>query len=143
MWSQAQYRRLVRASGVYDLLVTAGFATPWTFMLLHDGLGTLHHSLGLGGELPVFGPLHMLMANLMGSIVCVWAWLRIRHPLQRFGRYDAAGRVLFSTWQLYALAHGASGLLWGVLALEVLWGIAQWAPVRADEHAEAPARQCR
>ena len=129
MWSTAQYRNLVRASGLYDLVVTLGFATPWSFALLHEGLSGLHGGLGLAGEIPPFAPVHMLMANLMGSIVCVWAWLRIRHPEQRFGRYDAAGRVLFSAWMLYALLKGASGLLWGMLVLEVLWAMAQLAPV--------------
>lgn len=138
MWSKARYRTLVRASGVYDLVVTVGFATPWSFMLLHGWLGTLHDGLGFSGHLPAFDALQMMMANLMGSIVCVWAWLRIRHPQQRFGRYDAAGRMLFAAWQWYALAHGASPLLWGVLLLEVLWGIAQWLPVRSEVGVDSP-----
>lgn len=135
MWNTARYRKLVRASGVYDLLVTIGFVTPWSFALLHQGLGSLHATLGLSGEIPVFDPLHVMMANLMGSIVCVWAWLRIRDPQERFGRYDAAGRILFASWQLYALAHGASGLIWGILLFEVLWAIAQLAPVRSPSRA--------
>nr|WP_314482704.1 hypothetical protein [uncultured Pseudomonas sp.] len=129
MWSKRQYRKLVRLSGYYDLLITLGFATPWTFVLLHGWLGELHAFLGLSGELPRFGPVHMLMANLMGSIVCVWAWLRIRHPQPRFGRYDAVGRLLFSAWQLYALMHGGSALIWGILVMEVLWAIVQLMPV--------------
>ncbi|WP_426811189.1 hypothetical protein ABOC32_12235 [Pseudomonas sp. WOUb67] len=129
MWSKTQYRKLVRASGIYDLVVTIGFATPWSFALLHGWLSGLHDGLGLAGDIPAFGPMHMMMANLMGSIVCVWAWLRIRHPEQRFGRYDAAGRVLFSAWQVYALLNGGSALIWGILLLEVIWAIAQLAPV--------------
>jgi len=132
MWSKQGYLKLVRASGVYDLLMTAAFATPWTFMLLHGQLGQLHQALGLSGELPAFGPVQMMMANLMGSIVCVWAWLRIRHPQQRFGRYDASGRVLFACWQGYALGQGATGLIWAVLVLEVLWAVGQWMPVRGE-----------
>lgn len=58
------------------------------------------------GELPPFEPVHMLMANLLGSIVCVWAVLRIRDPQQVFGRYDAVGRLLFSAWQAYAWPMG-------------------------------------
>ena len=30
MWKLAPYLRLVRASALYDLLVTAPFATPWS-----------------------------------------------------------------------------------------------------------------
>ena len=143
MWSRTQYRKLVRASGIYDLVVTIGFSTPWTFALLHGWLSGLHGELGLAGEIPPFGPMQMMMANLMGSIVCVWAWLRIRHPQQRFGRYDAAGRVLFSAWQLYALMQGASALLWGILLLEVLWAIAQLAPVSRERISRVGAALCR
>ena len=45
-------------------------------------------------------------------------------------RYDAAGRVLFATWQIYALAHGASTVLVIVVVFEVLWAVAQLIPVR-------------
>ena len=128
MWSNEGYRKLVRASGIYDLLVTVAFVTPWSFALLHTQLGQLHVALGLVGELPVFGPLQVMFANLMGSIVCVWAWLRIREPQPRFGLYDGAGRLLFATWQAYALWLGATPLIAGVLALELLWAVLQLWP---------------
>lgn len=47
----------------------------------------------------------------------------------------AAGRILFASWQLYALAHGASGLIWSILLFEVLWAIAQLAPVSSPSRA--------
>ncbi|NVZ54616.1 hypothetical protein HX792_30125 [Pseudomonas sp. B6002] len=129
MWSIEQYRTLVRASAWYDLIVTAAFVTPWSFLWLHSVL----QSLNLPGAFPAFAPAHVLMANLLGSIVCVWAVLRIRDPQRAFGLYDAAGRALFATWQLYALTQGATSILWGILLFEVLWGIAQILPVRADQ----------
>jgi len=129
MWTVQQYRQLVRASGWYDLMVTVAFVTPWSFMALHGLMQSLAQAFNLSGELSTFEPMHMLMANLMGSIVCVWSVLRIRDPQQAFGRYDAAGRMLFSTWQIYALAHGASGLIAIFLFFELAWGIAQLLPV--------------
>ncbi|MDO7929417.1 hypothetical protein Q6A51_21805 [Pseudomonas sp. KFB-139] len=132
MWQTRQYRQVVRASAWYDLIVTAAFATPWTFMALHGMLSTLSQQWGLPGELPTFEPMHMLMANLLGSIVCVWAVLRIRDPQQVFGRYDAAGRLLFAAWQGYALMHGASSLLIGILVMELVWAVLQLWPVRSD-----------
>ncbi len=131
MWIPEHYRRLVRASGWYDLLVAAPFATPWSFIALHGLLQSLHHGLGLPGALPVFEPMHMLLGNLMGSIICVWSVLRIRDPQAMFGRYDAAGRLLFSTWQIYALMHGATPLIAIFLVFELAWGVAQLWPVRA------------
>ena len=131
MWTSAQYRRLVRGSAWYDLIVTAAFVTPWSFAVLHGGLAGLSQALDLPGTLPAFEPMHMLMANLLGSIVCVWAVLRIRDPQQVFGRYDAVGRFLFSAWQLYALLHGASSLLVIFLVFELAWGVAQAWSVKA------------
>jgi hypothetical protein len=131
MWIPEHYRRLVRASGWYDLLVAAPFATPWSFMALHGLLQSLHQGLGLPGALPTFEPMHMLLGNLMGSIICVWSVLRIRDPQAVFGRYDAAGRLLFSAWQVYALMHGATPLIAIFLVFELAWGVAQLWPVRA------------
>ncbi|MBV4477927.1 hypothetical protein [Pseudomonas botevensis] len=135
MWTSTQYRQLVRGSAWYDLIVTAAFATPWTFAALHGVLTTLSRTLELPGELPVFEPVHMLMANLLGSVVCVWAVLRIRDPQIIYGRYDAVARFLFAAWQLYALLHGASSLLVGFLFFELAWGVIQVLPVRASSRA--------
>jgi hypothetical protein len=141
MWTSAQYRQLVRGSAWYDLIVTAAFATPWSFAALHGLLSSVSQAFNLSGELPAFEPMHMLMANLLGSIVCVWAVLRIRDPQQVFGRYDAAGRFLFSAWQLYALVQGASSLLVIFLFFELAWGVVQVLPVRAPSRASlAPTR---
>ncbi|MCU1751409.1 hypothetical protein [Pseudomonas sp. 6D_7.1_Bac1] len=140
MWTPSQYQNLVRSSAWYDLIVTAAFVTPWTFTVLHGLLLSLSHTLNLPGELPPFEPMHMLMANLLGSIVCVWSVLRIRDPQQVYGRYDAAGRFLFAAWQAYALAHGATTLLVVFLFFELAWGVAQVLPVRQSSRASpAPA----
>ena len=135
MWTSTQYRRLVKGSAWYDLIVTAAFVTPWIFVALHGVLLSVSQALNLSGELPPFEPMHMLMANLLGSIVCVWAVLRIRDPQQVYGRYDAVGRFLFSAWLLYALLHGASSLLVIFLVFELAWGVAQVLPVRASSRA--------
>ncbi|MCK8665573.1 hypothetical protein M1M11_11825 [Pseudomonas azerbaijanoccidens] len=130
MWTSTQYRRLVQSSAWYDLIVTAAFVTPWSFAALHGLLTGVSQALSLPGELPPFEPAHMLMANLLGSVVCVWAVLRIRDPQPVYGRYDAVARFLFATWQAYALAQGASSLLVIFLVFELAWGIAQVLPVR-------------
>jgi len=130
MWTSTQYRRVVSGSAWYDLIVTAAFITPWSFAALHGALMGLSQALSLPGELPSFEPMHMLMVNLLGSIVCVWAVLRIRDPQQIYGRYDAVGRFLFAAWQAYALAHGASSLLVIFLIFELAWGVVQVLPVR-------------
>jgi hypothetical protein len=132
MFDSKQYRRIVRASAWYDLLATIGFATPWSFAAVHASLLWLVDKWQLAGAFPAFAPAHVLMVNLLGSVVTVWALLRIRDPQQQFGRYDAAARFLFATWQIYAVAHGASTIILAFTAMEIVFGILQSMPVRAE-----------
>ena len=130
--SRSALLTIVRASAAYDLLLTAPFATPWTFALAHAQLSAVNRSLG-GQALPDFGPFHVLFACLMGSIVLVWSVLRLRAPSVMLGRYDGAGRFLFSTWMAWTLASTGAPLLWLFLVPEFCWGVAQWLPVAQGE----------
>lgn len=141
MLNTERYLQIVRASAWYDLVVTIGFATPWTFAAIHSGLNALIQFLGLPGSLPPFAPEHMLMTNLLGSIVTVWAVLRLRDTQLRYGRYDAAGRFLFATWQIYALAHGAHPILLGFIVVELGFGVAQILPVAPLQRSRAGLAQ--
>ncbi|MGW0187138.1 hypothetical protein ACWDV7_15440 [Streptomyces sp. NPDC003362] len=127
MTATPAYLRLVRASAWYDLIVTAGFATPWTYAVLHDLLNSTSTGLGLGA-LPPLDPTQILYANLMGSVIVIWAVLRILRPLPLHGLLDSASRVLFAAWQAYALSEGAFRLLWFFLVVEVTFGVVQLAP---------------
>ncbi|WP_225829827.1 hypothetical protein [Streptomyces sp. NK08204] len=132
---QPAYLRVVHASAWYDLVVTAGFATPWTYALVHDALSSCGNALGLGA-LPELDPWQVLFANLMGSVVVVWAVLRIVRPLPEHGLLDGIARTLFATWQAYALAHGVSRLLWAFFALEVAFGVLQLVPWMRGRNAD-------
>ncbi|MFF1915812.1 hypothetical protein ACFVYE_30355 [Streptomyces sp. NPDC058239] len=134
--SRPVYLRVVRASAWYDLVVTAGFATPWTYALVHDALSSAGHAWGLG-VLPELDPVQTLYANLMGSVVVVWAVLRIVRPLSVHGLLDGIARTLFAAWQAYALAHGATQLLWLFLGVEVAFGIVQLVPWWRNRRTEA------
>lgn len=105
------YRKLVRFSGVYDLIASFPFALP---------------GLGLSGRFPVFEPVHLFFLKLMGSIVTVWSVLRIVKPEPLFGLADGMARAAFSCLMLYYL------VVWSIpqvvvlfLVPEVLFGIAQ------------------
>ena len=125
--SRHTYLRAVRASAWYDLVVTAGFATPWTYALVHDALSSLGDASGLGA-MPALDPMQTLYANLMGSVVVVWALLLIVKPQPAHGLFDGVARTLFASWQVYALAHGATRLLWFFFAVEVAFGVVQLLP---------------
>jgi hypothetical protein len=135
MWTSTQYRRVVRGSAWYDLIVTAAFVTPWSFSGLHGVLTGVSQAFDLPGALPPFEPMHMLMANLLGSIVCVWAVVRVGVSPHVFWEDFAVARFMFSAWQLYALLHGASSLLVIFLVFELAWGVAQVLPVRQSSRA--------
>jgi hypothetical protein len=115
------YLRIVRASAWYDLIVTAGFATPWTYALVHRALMSM-------GDFPPADTIQTLYANLMGSVVVVWALLRLFRTLPLHGLYDGIARVLFASWQAYALAQGAPRILVVFLVMEVSFGAVQLLP---------------
>ncbi|MFS2003584.1 hypothetical protein ACEN9F_08155 [Duganella sp. CT11-25] len=130
MLASSTFRKIVLGSAVYDLLVTAPFATPWSFAFAHEQLDGINQQLG-GTALPAFAPFHVLFACLLGSVVLVWALLRISDPQQRFGRFDGVARLLFSTWMIWALAVTGAPLLWLFIVPELAFGVAQWLPVRS------------
>lgn len=125
-----RYARIVRASALYDLIVTLALATPWTFGLLHGMVSALDAGLGVPGDVPAANALTVLMANLMGSVVVVWSVARLRLRLNVLGRYDAAARFLFAAWQLDALVSGVSWVILPLLLVEVGFGVLQALPVR-------------
>lgn len=129
--SPAAFSRIVRSSALYDLIVTAPFATPWSFALLHTQLSATNTQLG-GTALPPFAAFHVLIACLLGSIVLVWSVLRLVTPEARFGRYDAAGRILFSSWMVWAWTQTGAPVLWLFIVPEALWVVAQLLPARAQ-----------
>lgn len=137
MWKLAPYLRLVRASALYDLLVTAPFATPWSLAWLLRQLDALGQALGLA-PLPVFPPEALLLGNLLGSVVCVWSVLRLARPSLLLGRHDAVARGLFALWMTWALYQGASPLLAAFLVVEIGFGIAQAWPVSPTSRRSQP-----
>ena len=145
-FAQQTYLRIVRASGVYDVLMTAAFATPWTFALLIRHLSEVNQLLG-GAPLPGFGPFQVLVACLLGSVVMVWSVLRIVEPSVLLGRYDGVARFLFSTWMAWALYVTGAPVLWLFVIPEFLWGVVQWWSVepasRADRRAVPEPKTAR
>lgn len=131
MLNEANYLRIVRASAIYDLVVTAPFATPWTAALITDWFRQIHARLGLSGTLPVLDPTHIFFANLMGTVVLIWSVVRLHLNMPVLGRYDAAGRMLFSAWMLYGLAAGMSRIVVPLLIVEIAFGVLQLLPYKA------------
>ncbi|HHB81335.1 MAG TPA: hypothetical protein ENK83_06275 [Aliiroseovarius sp.] len=130
MLSEKTYLKIMRGSAIYDLVVTSGFATPFTFALGWGHLTALHTKLNLAGEVPQAGLYLTFMASLMGSVVVIWSLARLKINRAVLGRFDGAGRALFSAWMVWALSQGASGLIYFLLVPEVAWMVVQFLPYR-------------
>ncbi|EIK97037.1 hypothetical protein PMM47T1_07846 [Pseudomonas sp. M47T1] len=124
----SRYLRLVRASAWYDLIATGAFMTPWSMRWLFEQIAQLSTRLGLGQAEPLLDPTHMLLANLLGSVVVVWAMLRLRHTRPEHGVYDGVARGLFALWQTVAVIKGATPLILVFTVMEVVFGGLQLAP---------------
>ncbi|MBW8843620.1 MAG: hypothetical protein JF607_01425 [Burkholderiales bacterium] len=123
-FSTRRFLRVVWFSALYDLIVTAPFATPWTFELSRTQFSAINVALG-GQPLPAFDAFHTLFALLMGSVALVWAVLRLRGPTVQFGRYDAAARMLFGLWMGWALWQTGAPVMLLFIVPEVSWAAAQ------------------
>ena len=130
--------RVIRLSAIYDLVVTVGFAFAITATMLLDSLAALHDNLGLTGATPdPSDPFTIMFANLMGSVVTAWAVFRILRPSLLAGGVDIGARILFSIGMTVALFEGASPLVIVMLALEIVWAVAQSIAIVAARRAGA------
>ncbi len=127
MPSTHRYLRIVRASAWYDIFATAAFTTPWTFDAFRHVMNATAIAVGTA-PLPGFDPVHMLFANLLGSVVLVWSAVRLWRTQAAYGFFDGIARLLFSLWQAVALYHGASALIWPFLIIELTFGAMQLLP---------------
>ncbi len=93
--------QIVRVSAFYDLVVTAGFMTPWTASLVFKGFADLSGALALDRAVPTLDITAMLFANLLGGLVVIWSTWRLMQPSRSIGLYDAMARILFASWQLF------------------------------------------
>lgn len=124
--------RIVRASAIYDAVVTTGFALPWLAAATFGTLGSIHRELDLTGSLPdADDPFTVLFAGLMGGLVLVWSVVRIIRPTLLVGAADTVARALFCLGMVVALTEGASTVIVGFLVPEVLWGVVQGVAVAA------------
>ncbi len=127
MFNQSMNRTVFRLSAWYDLAVSAPFALPLTLTFVWNGVLTpASAALGLAPPAPL-DPHGFLFANFFGSVVTIWAVVRLYLDDIRLAAFDGVGRVLFSVAMVHALLAGASPLLWGVLVIEVGFGVLQLA----------------
>jgi hypothetical protein len=130
MLDAKRYLDIVRASALYDLVVTLPFLTPWSFGLVVALIAGVDSGLNLPGDALDPEMTTVLFANLMGAVVVVWSVARLHLGLAVLGRYDGVARLLFATWQINALLNGMSWAILPLLVVEIGFGVAQFLPAR-------------
>ncbi len=113
---------ITRAGAIYDLLASAAFATPWTAQWLFAKMSALSLS---GPSFPVFEEGHLLFVNLLGTLVTVWAIIRIVFPKHELLAADTIARAGFSLWMLRALALGAPRVTLLFARMDIIWLVVQ------------------
>ncbi|WP_368184735.1 hypothetical protein [Aestuariibius sp. HNIBRBA575] len=105
--------------------MTWPFALPVTLALFWtSGLAPLNGALGFA-QLPSLEPHTVLFGNFFGSVVVIWAVVRLWSNDTRLGVFDGIGRVMFSIAMINALMSGITPLIWLFLVPEALFGVAQ------------------
>ncbi len=137
-----------RVGAIFDVVITAGFATPWTADVVLRLLSNIHDWLGLGGsDRPEFDTPHLLYVTLFGVVVTMWGVVRILRPVPLLIATDTVGRAAFALTFIWALADGHSTVVVVFLATEIGFLVAQWLGVRralaadeAERHLPDPAQ---
>lgn len=129
-----------RVGAIWDLVATAGFATPWTATLVLGVLASVHDKLGLPGDpMPDFDTSHLLFVTLFGVVVTMWAVVRVMRPIPLLIAADTVGRAAFSTFFIWSLFNGHSAIVLAFLVPEIGFLIAQGLGVRKALRADKEA----
>lgn len=149
-----QLSRAVKTSAIYDLVTCLPLAVPGIAGIYLVVLDALNGAAGLGGQVGELSPLAMMFINFLGSLISIWAVLRLINPSWANGLTDVAVRTFFSIAMLNAILNGVPGLvgvLWvcelGLLLVQAyfvyrVWRIehaALWPTAVPDFQARAPA----
>ena len=109
-----QLTRAVKTSAIYDLATCLPLALPGIAGLYLMVLDRINGTVGLGGSVGTLSPLAMMFINFLGSLISIWAVMRLINPSWANGLTDVVVRTLFSIAMLNAILNGVPGLV-GVL----------------------------
>lgn len=113
--------RIFKGVAGLDLAVTLPFALPFIAEALIVGIYLLDGLLGLATPALYFetGPFGMMFVHIMGVLGVVWALARLRTPTAELARMDAVARLVVAALIIYAIASGATPILWLFVATEI------------------------
>jgi len=112
--------RAVKTSAIYDLVTCLPLALPGVAGIYLNILDTLNSAVGLGGTVGELSPLAMMFINFLGSLISIWAVLRLINPSWANGLTDVVVRTFFSIAMLNAIFNGVPGLVAVLWACELV-----------------------
>jgi len=120
------YRSIIKASGIYDILILLPFAIPGVVELVFTLINKIHDDLALTGSIPEFSPYHFMFVNIMATISIVWAVIRVRNPSTLYACYDTVARLLIAVIMLiYLIYYDVTQIIWLFFVAEISWAILQ------------------
>ena len=118
---------IIRASGIYDVVLLLPFAVPVAASWIIKKLGVINDLLSLPGTIPELSPFALLFVNMMATLAIMYSVLRIRQPNRLYGGYDVVARLLMATLIfIYLIAFEIAAVMWGFLIVEIMWAILQY-----------------
>jgi len=115
--------KLIRGVAIYDIVATAGLAVPGLSALTLGLFRQLHHSLGLAGAFPDFGPMHYAFVNCLGIVVFAFSLIRIRTPVRFPTLCDCGSRLAVAATILYYTYVGGMSRVFLVFVFSELGGL--------------------
>jgi hypothetical protein len=125
-------RRILAAGAIYDLVVVAPLASPWTAPFHLEVLNFFNRLGGFSGSMPDFLPIDLLFINLFGIIVLVWAVARLKWPGRPLVLGDLAVRLSVSAvlgW--YTMQGSVNGIVSLFFLIELGFVAIDWFALRS------------
>jgi hypothetical protein len=124
--------KVIRGFAWADLAITLPFALPFIAEAVIALLYFIDRWLGFDTPSIMFetGPFGLMFVHIMGVLGVLWAMARLRRPEAELARMDVRARLVVTALILYAIALGATPVLWLFVVSEVAGSATQFAVLR-------------
>ena len=132
--------KVFRGVAWVDLAVTLPFALPLIADAMIALIYGIDRTIGLGTPSISFemGSLAMMFVHIMGVLGVVWAIVRLRNPSPELALNDAFARLVVAALIVYAIAQGATPVLWLFVLTELAGSALQFIALRETAESAAP-----
>lgn len=136
---QTTKSKVIRAIGLWDLVLTLPFSLPFVSVYALEVLDALNTALSPHILFPEFLPFHVFFVQLFGILAVLWALVRIQKPQSYLAWYDSIGRfVVGLSMIMFSIQRGgAVPLLFSIselgLGLLQIFHLSRKEPIKRPE----------